>query len=151
MGTLLSWRNAPARKAWPCRQNRSGRPRKAWPCRQIALAGSIDLLEKHGPVDKTALGGLEEHGPVDKSPCSNEPARTSLLALARACSNALARTSLLAVARASSNEPARPCSRLLERAYSLQPVSTNAPTLSLSTLPASIALRRRSLPRYSHD
>ena len=25
-------------------------------------------LEKHGPVDKTALGGLEKHGPVDKTP-----------------------------------------------------------------------------------
>ena len=31
-------------------------------------------FEKHGPVDKSALGGLEKHGPVDKSPW---PARSS--------------------------------------------------------------------------
>ena len=46
-----------AQNCWPCRQNWPAKPRKAWPCRQNALASSIDLLEKHGPVDKTALAG----------------------------------------------------------------------------------------------
>ena len=75
------WLDRGLRKAWPCRQIRSGKPRKAWPCRQIALTGSIDLLEKHGPVDKTALAGLGKHGPVDKSPWLARSACSKSMAL----------------------------------------------------------------------
>ena len=95
-----------ARKAWPCRQNRPGRPRKACPCRQNDLASSIDLLEKHAPVDKTALGSLEKHGPVDKT---TSQARSSCSKSMALCSETpwLARSTLLRPGRLEKRGPAQ--------------------------------------------
>ena len=110
--------------------------RKAWPCRQNALESSIDLLGKHGPVNKTALAG------------SIDPARKTFRALAGSIDSA--RTAFRALA--GSIDPARTTFRALagsidpaERLFAPKLVRFGCqrmPQRLAYRLPASIALQR---------